>query len=73
MTYRPDFNMVGGQSFLRDIYAARIEGDEDARRRLNRNKEESLGFWGDEYRDMGNASTTGGEFVPPLYLGDLLG
>jgi HK97 family phage major capsid protein len=66
--YRPD--QVDSTSFLRDLLVAG-KGDQAARERLERNKREAVDFWGAEYRDMGDVSTAGGEFLPPLYLSDL--
>jgi HK97 family phage major capsid protein len=77
-TYRPDMLPGSGvkeeRGFLRDLFAVK-SGDRAASDRLERNRREAMEFHGPnlpaEYRDMANASTTGGDFVPPLYLGDL--
>lgn len=77
-TYRPDMLPGSGvkeeRGFLRDVYAVK-SGDRAAGDRLERNRREAIEFHGPnvpaEYRDMANAATTGGEFVPPLYLGNL--
>jgi len=77
-TYRPDMLPGSGakeeRGFLRDIFNVR-SGDRGAAERLERNRREAIEFHGPnvpaEYRDMANAGTTGGEFVPPLYLGEL--
>lgn len=59
-TYRPD--TIGERSFFSDLFA-RGQGDGEARARLESSNA--------EHRDMANASTTGGDFLPQLYLADL--
>lgn len=73
-TYRPD--RTSEVSFLRDLLGAK-EGNVEARERLTRNQKEAAEHYGwserqmQEYRDNQNASTQGGEFMPPLYLSGL--
>lgn len=66
-TYRPDER----RSFWADMVGAG-RGDTESRERLGRSEREAMDYLGVgfEQRDMANASTTGGEFVPPLYLAD---
>lgn len=78
-TYRPDKR----ESFFNDILASR-NGSTEARDRLDRNRQEAVAYYrelsvktginhlqGEAYRDMANASTTGGDFVPTIYLNSL--
>lgn len=69
--YRPDRTET---SFFRDMLSART-GDQDARHRLDRNREIALDDYrsklGVDYRDMSNTATAGAEFVPTVYLNDL--
>lgn len=77
-TYRPD--NIQERSFFADLMAAK-DGDWEARQRLNRNSREALDYWGDkhhrrydtgaEFRDMSTTLTAGGDFLPPLYMGEL--
>lgn len=78
-TYRPD--NIRERSFFTDMLAAK-EGDWEARQRLNTNARESLDYWSEEHakqnpgiryeeRDMSTTLTAGGDFLPPLYMGDL--
>src|SRR5262249_46250116 len=70
--YRPDRPEI---SFLRDLVNAPRDGDAQARLTANKREVTFAMGWderrADEYRDMSNASSVGGEFMPPLYLGDL--
>lgn len=72
LTYRPD--QREGEGFFKDLLAVR-EGQPDARERLNRNRAEALDAHqaktGVSYRDMNISSTSGGEFLPPIFLSDL--
>lgn len=56
--------------FLRDVYRASCRGDATAMQRLQRHWEQSQAAGGIEARaDQGNTTdTSGGEFVPPLWL-----
>lgn len=69
-TYRVD--TVHETSFLRDLIAVK-HGDSAARERLERNRKEAVDRMpaGSEWRDMGDSSTAGAEFVPDQYLGQL--
>lgn len=60
-TYRPDNS--NGSFFLRDLAAASMKGDTEARERLHRNNAEA--------RDISTSATAGGGFVPPLYMGEM--
>jgi HK97 family phage major capsid protein len=60
MTYDKD----GRNSYFRDLTAATIRGDRDAFERLYRHQ----GEVDVETRDISRTDTSGGDFVPPLYL-----
>lgn len=70
--YRPD--KLAETSFFRDLLNVRT-GDQEARERLNRNREIAIDDWkkrtGVDYRDMSNTATAGAEFIPTVYLNDL--
>ena len=51
-------------SFARDMINAQLRGDRDAFDRLNRHQSEMSV----ELRDINRTDTSGGDFVPPLYL-----
>ncbi len=60
-TYRPDDHRT---SWVRDLIAANLRGNPDARERLTRNNTEVSA----EFRALSNTGTAGGEWVPPLHL-----
>jgi hypothetical protein len=62
-TYRPD----GRESYFRDLVLTQFRGDCDARDRLHRHKEE-IETTQPEFRDLNRTDTTGGEFVPPIWV-----
>jgi len=51
-------------SFVRDMINAQLRGDSDARARLVRHQSEVAV----ETRDINRTDTSGGDFVPPLYI-----
>lgn len=56
-------------SYLRDLAAAHIYGDQEARERLTRHAEEvRVEPEYKEYRDLNRADGSGGAFVPPSWL-----
>lgn len=56
-------------SYLRDLATAQIQGDQEARERLNRHAEEvRVEPEYKEYRDLNRADGSGGAFVPPAWL-----
>jgi HK97 family phage major capsid protein len=56
-------------SYLRDLAAANIQGDYEARERLQRHAEEvKVEPEYKEYRDLNRADGSGGAFVPPAWL-----
>lgn len=57
-----------GRSYLQDLAKANILGDDEARARLDRHAAEVR--IDPEYRDLDRTDTTGGYFVPPLWLSD---
>ncbi len=61
-------NGAGG-SYFRDLLLSQVRGDFDARDRLTRHKREIESSV--EFRDLNRTDTTGGEFVPPVWLIDL--
>jgi HK97 family phage major capsid protein len=57
-----------GRSYLQDLMKAQINGDPEARARLDRHASEVL--IDPEYRDLDRTDSTGGYFVPPLWLSE---
>jgi HK97 family phage major capsid protein len=53
------------RSYFRDLYLAKTRGDSDAAERLSQH---SLHIATSEARDNNTTDTSGGEFVPPLWL-----
>jgi HK97 family phage major capsid protein len=64
--------MRGGRnSYIKDLANVRINGDDEARARLQRHAEEvAVEPEYKEYRDLNRADGTGGNFVPPAWLMD---
>lgn len=59
----------GRNSYLKDLANAQIQGDNEARERLNRHAEEvRVEPEYKEYRDLNRADGSGGAFVPPAWL-----
>jgi HK97 family phage major capsid protein len=56
---------AGGQSYFKDLYAAKRKGDSAALERLRRNDKMVA-----EKRAISTTAGAGGEFVPPLWLED---
>jgi HK97 family phage major capsid protein len=62
VTAEPSTYRAGGQnSYFKDLFAAQVRGDMDARDRLVRNDREVRD-------DLTTTDGAGGDFVPPLYL-----
>jgi HK97 family phage major capsid protein len=57
-----------GRSYLQDLVKSQISGDPEARERLNRHAAEVR--IDPEYRDLNRTDTSGGFFVPPLWLSE---
>lgn len=57
-----------GRSYLQDLAKAQVHQDPEARARLERHAAEVR--IDPEYRDLNRTDTTGGYFVPPLWLSD---
>lgn len=57
-----------GRSYLQDLAKAQLFQDADARARLDRHAAEVR--VDPEYRDLNRTDTTGGNFVPPLWLNE---
>lgn len=55
-----------GRSYLADLALTQIKGDPEARARLERHAQEVQ--TDPEYRDLNRTDSTGGYFVPPLWL-----
>jgi HK97 family phage major capsid protein len=55
---------LGGQSYFRDMWNARQNGDRDAMDRLQRNNKGRAA----EQRSLSTVNGAGGEFVPPVWL-----
>jgi len=62
-TYDPDNTK---RSYFLDIARAHVQGDQEARQRLERHSVEVMSS--PEYRDLNRVDGTGGQFVPPAYL-----
>jgi HK97 family phage major capsid protein len=60
------YEKSGENSFFRDLFFARQEGDPEAQQRLQRHRQELEV----ERRALNQTDTTGGEFVAPLWLMD---
>jgi HK97 family phage major capsid protein len=61
----------GHSSYIKDLANSRINGDDEARARLQRHAEEvAVEPEYKEYRDLNRADGTGGAFVPPAWLMD---
>lgn len=57
-----------GRSYLQDLMKSQVNGDTEARARLERHAAEVR--VDPEYRDLDRTDTSGGYFVPPLWLSD---
>lgn len=57
-----------GRSYLQDLIKLRVNGDPEARQRLERHAAEVS--VDPEYRDLNRTDTTGGYFVPPMWLSE---
>ncbi len=70
LTYGP---MVREHSFLSDMYKATITNDPAAMERLQRNNREQLSINPKcvDYRAGSTTVTAGGNFIPPVYLGEM--
>lgn len=62
------YEQGNGRSYLQDLLKSSVQGDPEARARLDRHASEVL--VDPEYRDMNRTDGTGGYFVPPLWLSD---
>lgn len=57
-----------GRSYLQDLIKLQVNGDAEARARLDRHAAEVR--VDPEYRDLNRTDTTGGYFVPPVWLSE---
>src|SRR3954452_4238797 len=65
------YTRTGLNSYLRDLAASQISGDEEARQRLTRHGYEvTVAAEYQEYRDLTRVDGAGGYMVPPKYLVD---
>lgn len=73
LTYDP----MGKDSFFRDLVNMRVNGDDQAKARLDRHMAEvrqempgliDSGRVGQEWRDLTRTDTAGGNYVPPLHM-----
>ena len=62
------YEQGNGRSYLQDLLKSSVQGDPEARARLDRHASEVL--VDPEYRDVNRTDGTGGYFVPPLWLSD---
>lgn len=62
------YEQGNGRSYLQDLLKSSVQGDPEARARLDRHASEVL--VDPEYRDANRTDGTGGYFVPPLWLSD---
>lgn len=62
------YEQGNGRSYLQDLAKAQVMNDPEARARLDRHAAEVR--VDPEYRDLNRTDTTGGYFVPPLWLSD---
>jgi HK97 family phage major capsid protein len=60
----PDMYVRGGRSFMGDLYAAKVQGDPEARDRIDKHQRLSL-------EQRATTSATMGGLIPPAYLLDL--
>lgn len=62
------YEQGNGRSYLQDLAKSQVLGDSEARARLDRHAAEVR--IDPEYRDLNRTDTTGGFFVPPLWLSE---
>jgi HK97 family phage major capsid protein len=62
------YEQGNGRSYFQDLAKSQINGDPEARTRLERHASEVL--IDPEYRDLNRTDTSGGYFVPPLWLAE---
>lgn len=62
------YEQGNGRSYLQDLAKSQISGDPEARARLDRHAAEVR--IDPEYRDLNRTDTSGGYFVPPIWLNE---